>query len=773
MYYIYKKIKNMSKQILQDQDNKYGFFDENNQIIIPSEYDLINYLDDHSQFLFVQKDGKAGIFSEDGQNLIPVEFDAFSVIPNSELIFCEIIENIDSFDDYGNPSVEQAIKFALYHLPQKRLFANEYFGGFSNYTDEGMILVSKAGATPSYGVLNLKGEQIIPFEYDTIEFFRDSDPNETEFFFKVGEKDENYNTKYGLLDSKLNLLFKIEYDDIFFHKKNFIVIKQEGKKRIFNHKGEQILDTVFSKLDFLKHDFFEFATEESEEQIGLLNIDLTICLPAIYYGFYVNNFPSESPLINVCESKEVGLYDLHKKQMVVPCEYTDICASNLDLIQVCKNRFYGMLNHNFDLIIPCIYESLWFLSNENGFLEDRLVCKNSKGKYGIINLKNQVIVPCEHDSILDLEENQKNVKVINYIYLDLDGKKIDISVRKDLDLESIKQKYEANGIEKIGNYFRLTDQNYNYFLLNKEQEIVISEASELLYDGKEWCCYRKIHDNNLVIHKNLKTGKEISFEGSLHLFTDGLVLKYSYQDLSYEYINEDGEKAFEMPFAVDNAESFSDGVARLFQSAKEDQEFGTYHFIDKKGNILISKSCYSLDYARKDAYIIYQNYAYGLIDQHGQELLPAIYTEIKALNEHKILLREDTSDLINIVHYIFDLDSKQIKKLPYIIRYYESKPIYGLLGAWKYQEDLLPDTLEPKYGFVNLDGEISIPFEYDEVGEFKEGRAWVKKGEKYAFIDLKGNIIIPFELPSVYAGQIENYSDGLVKIGVVSEVPIF
>ena len=54
-----------------------------------------------------------------------------------------------------------------------------------------------------------------------------------------------------------------------------------------------------------------------------------------------------------------------------------------------------------------------------------------------------------------------------------------------------------------------------------------------------------------------------------------------------------------------------------------------------------------------------------------------------------------------------------------------------------------------KWGFINKDGEIVIPLEYNFAYEFAEGLAPVKIKDKWGFIDKTGKIIIPIEYKNV------------------------
>ncbi len=51
--------------------------------------------------------------------------------------------------------------------------------------------------------------------------------------------------------------------------------------------------------------------------------------------------------------------------------------------------------------------------------------------------------------------------------------------------------------------------------------------------------------------------------------------------------------------------------------------------------------------------------------------------------------------------------------------------------------------LNKKYGIINKSGKLVLHYEYDEIAEFKEGKASVSKGDKYSYIDKLLNLVIP------------------------------
>ncbi|NCU32063.1 MAG: WG repeat-containing protein, partial [Candidatus Moranbacteria bacterium] len=54
-----------------------------------------------------------------------------------------------------------------------------------------------------------------------------------------------------------------------------------------------------------------------------------------------------------------------------------------------------------------------------------------------------------------------------------------------------------------------------------------------------------------------------------------------------------------------------------------------------------------------------------------------------------------------------------------------------------------------KAGFINKEGELVVPFKYDDAGWFYDGLARVKLGDKWGFIDQKGQEVIEPKFESV------------------------
>lgn len=90
----------------------------------------------------------------------------------------------------------------------------------------------------------------------------------------------------------------------------------------------------------------------------------------------------------------------------------------------------------------------------------------------------------------------------------------------------------------------------------------------------------------------------------------------------------------------------------------------------------------------------------------------------------------------------------------------EYDAFYGGDRSGYFSDGLAAVMKDEKWGFIDTNGAVKIPLKYDAVGDFSEGMAWVERDGKYGYIDKTGTVVIPLEFELA-----NNFSEGLAVVG--------
>lgn len=156
-----------------------------------------------------------------------------------------------------------------------------------------------------------------------------------------------------------------------------------------------------------------------------------------------------------------------------------------------------------------------------------------------------------------------------------------------------------------------------------------------------------------------------------------------------------------------------------------------------------------IDYFEKDKNanlfrIHHKNGKWGFVDKDTVTAIPFIYDFINPFDENGLAYAKDKGK-----EFYINKEGKVI--IP---------PDYDELGL--FSEGMLSAKRKGKYGFLNIKGDLIIPMIYDGTGFFSQGLCIVSKNKKYGFIDKKGKVIIPI----VYNAVDRSHADSIL---VVSE----
>lgn len=120
----------------------------------------------------------------------------------------------------------------------------------------------------------------------------------------------------------------------------------------------------------------------------------------------------------------------------------------------------------------------------------------------------------------------------------------------------------------------------------------------------------------------------------------------------------------------------------------------------------------------------------GIIDSKGNIVVPIQYNYAKYLNNDVVVVAKGKE------YGSFGvIDTKGTIKVPLV---------YDYVKAESYGEGLIAAKKGEKFGYVDMNGTVVIPFQYESASAFSEGLAAVVLNNKLGFIDSSNRIVIPF-----------------------------
>lgn len=139
---------------------------------------------------------------------------------------------------------------------------------------------------------------------------------------------------------------------------------------------------------------------------------------------------------------------------------------------------------------------------------------------------------------------------------------------------------------------------------------------------------------------------------------------------------------------------------------------------------------------------------WGYVDNSGQKVIDYKYDEARNFENGKAFVKKGDN------YGIIGPDSKEIIPIKYNIIERHNDNIYRVAAGGKMQDGVL---FNEKYGFVDASGKEILKPEYDEVGIFNNGLAYVKKGDKYGYINDLIETVIPCKYNAVGAFNKDGY----------------
>lgn len=194
------------------KNDKWGFIDINDKVIIPFEYENndIGSLWIKDGLICAKKNGKWGCFNHLGEVVVPFEYD-----------------NVASFYTKLGPLYKNG-KWGFVDNTGKIVVPFIYDDLFSACWGEEWVGVKRDG---KWTLISEDGKEMMPPTYDFLECFVDDDPIRVQL-----------NGKWGYINKKAEVVIPCIYDEAanFPNYQNLFELKKEGKTLFFDKKGKEV-----------------------------------------------------------------------------------------------------------------------------------------------------------------------------------------------------------------------------------------------------------------------------------------------------------------------------------------------------------------------------------------------------------------------------------------------------------------------------------------------------------------------------------------------------
>ena len=403
-----------------------------------------------------------------------------------------------------------------------------------------------------------------------------------------------------------------------------------------------------------------------------------------------------------------------------------------------KKKWVGLLLVCMLVTAQTVCMAEWEISDSP--LYDGLRFVREDGKSGYINMDGDIVVPIEYDMLSYFCEGVAIIsKDGKYGYVDNQGN-IVVSLEYE---ETVEFKPQSNGlapvrkdgrwgymenplrsrnadgspvIHWIDNADRLDDFYNGYAMIIRSNTFsVINLQFQEIFGGQYDYIEQAQHDNFFIVSQNGKKG----------------VFRY------------DGTAVLPLEYDEIYMEQMEPGVRRF--RVEKDGKYGLYN-LDGSVSLACIFDDIQISPDSEDIVIAAWNGCYGIVNSVGDEYIPFIYEEILRdadcyqikLDGKYGILRKDFAELV--------------------------PPIYEEIGGGFQKGNPQMVKKDGLCGYIDENGTIVIPPQFEKADMFRGGMAVVKQNGKYGCINIRGEFVIPPEYDRIerpFSGEAYMEKDGV------------
>lgn len=394
---------------LVENDGQWGYINENGDEVIPCVYEM------------------AGPFSDGLAYVLPANEDKYVYIDtNGQIALRTDYEFVRSFSGGAAP-VSHGQEWALIDKKGNELTEFAYTSLIPyNYEGEQIFVVQ----TPDnkYGILNKKGEVVLPCEYGVIDHFDQG----VATLLEIGKGAK----KVGLVNVEGRIVLPFAYDGIQLTGEGIVRLQSDSKYGFADLNGNVLMPCTYSEADntFRDRRIAVYRDDNGSLKQGFVNargIEVIPCQYDVAYelgtGALVRTGFAESRA-RVVKDGKFGFIDRDGNE-ITPFIYTDANDFHRGVAAVRRNDGWGFINLSGKEIVECDYDNVGYETIEglNATLNDETVYFNNKGvsiepeiterydfvgepsedlipvrhnsRWGVVDENGEIVIPCQYDNI--------------------------------------------------------------------------------------------------------------------------------------------------------------------------------------------------------------------------------------------------------------------------------------------------------------------------------------------------------------------------------------
>lgn len=503
---------------------------------------------------------------------------------------------------------------------------------------------------------------------------------------------------------------KNNYDAIYKSSNNFSVVEKDHLFGYINKKGEEVVPLIYSNA----YDFDgTVGIVKKEGKVGAIDMKGNVLVPLIYD--YVYEFHGTYA---VMEKDGLRGFVKNNGEVLFPPQFTAAYSfqEEFGVAVVEKDGKYGLVDKSGEFRLPIIYDHLYHLHENRG-----IVTMNDKSGY--FNAEGEIIIPLIYDFAMCFNQGLGYVANDNhYGFIDTSGQ-----VVVPLEYQSFTSyRHHANEIAYFINGWAVGYKDGKYYYLNQNGGIQLDSA----YDFASF-----FNDKGRAI-----VGQ-----------SDLVVDEYGTQYLNYFIIDDKGVKIKDLPY--DELINLSGGLTRTRQNGK-------YGLLDDQLDLILEPVYNQIIYFDVEHKLIQveKNGKHGYCDLEERFVIPLEYDYCSSIMNGQIIVKKGGK------HGLYNTKHEAILPLEYeqIISVYD-KDIYLVelnqkMGFFRGNEKEIEFSFEVlnlinsdhfiarkegKYGLIDSDENVIIPFNYDSMTyNYNNSTLNISQNNKYGIIDLKGQVVL-------------------------------